>query len=206
MEKLEHLCQKMVNSAHRPSYIRRVLITGITKFNAKVQNSKRKRDHPSFKPLYLGTHYDSVGRWKKKTMAKESWYLDRNSKETDYDTSRACGSKRRNKKPFHKAGNQVKTSTVMFVPPTRGGILARRMRENEEKLSQITKFRVKIQETGGTRLASLFSTELAKGEHCGREKCQPCGSKSEGRTNCKTQSILYESKCEVCKKENDTKD
>jgi hypothetical protein len=44
----------------------------------------------------------------------------------------------------------------------------------------------------------MFSTDLAAGEGCGREDCQPCGSRSERRPNCKAQSILYESKCIEC--------
>ena len=60
----------------------------------------------------------------------------------------------------------------------------------------MNRFRVKTQEAGGTKLAEMFSTDLAKGESCGRDDCQPCGS--ERRPNCKTQSILYESACTKC--------
>ena len=70
------------------------------------------------------------------------------------------------------------------------------LKEKEDGLVRMTRFRVKIQEAGGTKLAAMFSTDLAKGESCGRVDCQPCGS--ERRLNCKTQSILYESACTKC--------
>ena len=70
------------------------------------------------------------------------------------------------------------------------------LKEKEDGLVRMTRFRVKIQEAGGTKLAAMFSTDLAKGESCGRDDCQPCGS--ERRPNCKAQSILYESACTKC--------
>ena len=90
------------------------------------------------------------------------------------------------------------TSTVMFIPSTRGGKLTAMMKENVEKMASMTKFKVKYQEAGGMKLAMLFNTNLAKGEHCQRQECQSCNSRSEDRPNCKTQSILYESKCREC--------
>ena len=42
--------------------------------------------------------------------------------------------------------NECLVQSVMFVPYTRGGELAKKLRENEEKVSKITKNRVKIVE------------------------------------------------------------
>ena len=66
-----------------------------------------------------------------------------------------------------------------------------------EKLAKLTGFRIKMQEAGGMKLSMLFSTELAKGEHCGRAGCPPCMT-DVNRPNCKQSSVLYESKCLVC--------
>jgi hypothetical protein len=95
----------------------------------------------------------------------------------------------------------IKTSTVMFIPSSRGRILTSMLREKEDEMVRITRFRVKFQEAGGVKLARMFSTDLASGEHCGRLECQPCGDRTEGRKNCKTQSILYESACQQCNQE-----
>ena len=88
----------------------------------------------------------------------------------------------------------MQTSTVMFIPSTRGGMLTKMMRDREFELSKIIKFKVKMQEAGGIQLARLFSSDLARGESSGREDCHPCRI-SLKRPNCKQSSILYESKC-----------
>ena len=88
----------------------------------------------------------------------------------------------------------------MFIPSTKRGLLKKMMREREIELSRITKFRVKMRESGGLKLAGLFSTDLAKNQPCGRLDCPPC-TEGDGRTNCKKSSILYESKCASCNPE-----
>ena len=54
-----------------------------------------------------------------------------------------------------------------------------------------------MQESGGIQLARLFSTDLAKGEHCKRDDCHPCEG-SDKRSNWKQSSIIYESRCKLC--------
>jgi hypothetical protein len=192
LECLEKLCQKMANSEHRPVYIKKVMISGITTYEAKLKKSLLPAGNPGFKPLHLGTSYNSKGRWRKKVMAREEWYKDQEKTEE----GPRYGGKGGKKKPSQKDG-KIQTSTVMFIPSTRGGMLTKMMREREQELSKITKFRVKMQEAGGIQLARLFSTDLARGESCGREDCHPCNSNVK-RPNCKQSSILYESKCSLC--------
>ena len=93
---------------------------------------------------------------------------------------------------------RVETTTVFFVPATKGGKLTEMLKEKEYELARITKFRVRYQEAGGTKLGLMFSTELAAGEACGRGDCQPCESRADKRPNCKVQNILDESKCVIC--------
>ena len=76
VECLEKLSQKMANSDHRTAYIQKVLITGIEKYDAKLKKSLLPAGDPAYQPLHLGTHYNSMGRWKKKVMAKKDWYGD----------------------------------------------------------------------------------------------------------------------------------
>ena len=92
------------------------------------------------------------------------------------------------KKKFMQAGEKITTSTVMFIPSTRNGILIKALKEAETEMSKITRFKVRYQEAGGIQLARLFSTDLGKGQPCGREECQPCGRygrKDEKIPNCK---------------------
>ena len=76
MEALENFSQKMINSDHRPNYIKKVLIAGWLNYNAKLKNSFLPVTHPAYKPLHLVTKYTSFGRWKKKVMARENWFKD----------------------------------------------------------------------------------------------------------------------------------
>ena len=117
-------------------------------------------------------------------MARENWYRDKSE-----DIPGLGGSKMSNssKKLFQQAGN-IQTSTLMFITSNRGGLLTKLMREKEQELASITGFKVKKHPT---QLATLFSTYLAKGEHCGREDCHPCQT-SRKRPKCKKSSILYE--------------
>jgi hypothetical protein len=115
--------------------------------------------------------------------------------------SRSGGRIIKKKNIFQKAGGKDKikkaATTVVFVPSTRGSTLIRSLREEEDKMAEITGFRVKYQEAGGSILANAFNKNLGIGQHCGREECPPC-RKPEGRENCKARNIVYESKCKVC--------
>ena len=73
---LEKLFKKMVNSYHRSNYIKRVMQAGWMSYTAKLKNSQLPKNHPAYKPLHLGTKFDSYGRWKKNVMARENWYND----------------------------------------------------------------------------------------------------------------------------------
>ena len=92
----------------------------------------------------------------------------------------------------------MQTTTVMFIPSTRGGLLIRMMKDREVEMARITRFKVRMQEAGGIQLERLFQTDLASSEHCGREDCHPCEGNPGKKSNCKQSSILYESKCKVC--------
>ena len=96
-------------------------------------------------------------------------------------------------KPKSSAGN----ATVVFVPSTRGSILLQSLKVEEDRMAELTGFRVKYQEAGGSILANAFSKNLGSGQTCGRADCPPC-VESGGKVDCKARSIVYESKCLVC--------
>ena len=72
LECLENFSQKMANSDHRTVYIRKVLITGIEKYDTKLKKSLLPAGDPAYKPLQLGTHYNLMGRWKKKVSVAQA--------------------------------------------------------------------------------------------------------------------------------------
>ena len=144
----------MANSGHKPKYIKNVIIAGIEKYTAKYKRSIMPSSHKEYKPLHQGTNYNTHGRWKTKMLEPANWYKDK-----DVEAKMKDGKK---KETFQRAGKEkITTSTVVFVPPTRGGKLVEMLTEKEVELANITKFRVKYQEAGGTKLGLLFSTDLA---------------------------------------------
>ena len=154
-----------------------------------------------YKPLYQPSGRQ-LKRLKKKCMGKDNWYMGSSSKEDDSGTGTYSDKnvRKQKQKSSQKVGNnKVVASSIMFLPNTKGGILLRRMRENEEKLASLTGFKIRYSEAGGMKLGMLFSTNLSSGQPCGREKCQPCMMSSEGKAqDCRATGILYESSCCLC--------
>ena len=118
------------------------MIAGIIKFEKKFMKSQLPTSHKEYKPLHLGTHFDSLGRWKAKAMGADSWYEDKAKEDSEVqDHQKKKAGKR--KKLSQKAENDgIKTSTVMFVPSSKGGLLTSMMKEIEE---------VRNKDTGGRR-------------------------------------------------------
>ena len=61
-------------------------------------------------------------------------------------------------------------------------------------MAELTGFKLNFQETGGSNLVNFFDKDLWKRHHCGRSPCPPCDS-FDKRDNCRSQNLVYESKC-----------
>ena len=106
-----------------------------------VRNSLLSQNNRKFKPLHLSTIYNSLGRWKRKTLAGDNWFKEQGKTNGVQQTQKA------GRRGFKKAGSlKIEPSTVMFIPSTKGGLLTRKMKENDVGMTKLTKFRVKIQE------------------------------------------------------------
>ena len=92
----------------------------------------------------------------------------------------------------------TQSTTVLFVEQTKGGELARRMRQAEEKLSRMTGWKIKIVEKSGRTLKQILvkSNPWATGM-CDRLDCYPC-SAGDADKDCHKRNILYESSCIPC--------
>ena len=162
-------------------------------YENKVRRSKLPQSSPGYMPLYTGS-FNSHGRARSKAQKKSNWYKSNKVKDGQDPANR------KNRSISKKKGNQtarkVQPSTVIFVPNTRGGLLTKKLKEKE--LCKMTGLRVKFQEAGGLQLKNCFSTDLSRGDHCGRKVSPPCEQDTENRQNCQTQNILYETKCLLC--------
>ena len=86
----------------------------------------------------------------------------------------------------------------MFVDNTKGGLLAKKFKEQEKRLGRMTGYNVRVAETAGMALSRLLpSTNPWGAGDCGRQDCPMCEQNYEKRQNCKQRNILYESGCRM---------
>ena len=92
----------------------------------------------------------------------------------------------------------------MFCPQTPHGELARRLREAEKKLKEVTRDAVKIVERAGTKLRFLlhksnpFDDSKSK---CERESCLICDNPLNKKYGCGKRNITYVTVCLRCEEE-----
>ena len=118
------------------------------------------------------TAKESMGaRFKKKLLAKYSWYKGARNRAADHYKGARRGA-------VHKKGaisleeRRTPPKTVLFIEQTPMGELGRRLRELMNRLAPILGFTVKIVERNGSSLKSHFpQSSLWDGAPCGRTTC-----------------------------------
>ena len=138
-------------------------------------------------------------------MGKEEWFRGKREKRKRDDQEVVSPGKRRKKEQKHE-GEQEKESrivSVLFVPFTPHGELARRLTEAEKEMEKQTGIRVKIVEKAGTKLIDmLHKADPWQGKDCGRELCLLCSTKMETEKgmeqDCTRRNIVYETWCRSC--------
>ena len=70
----------MVNSGHKPHFIRRILCSGIMKYERMVRNSKLEKSDPDYKPLHHPSGRSKM-RLKRKAMARDNWFKGSNTED-----------------------------------------------------------------------------------------------------------------------------
>ena len=179
----------------------------------------RRKDE--VKPFYRSCSSTLPQRCKKKLTEKTNWYKAKRKREDDSDNkadkkrTRRCqteprdctsqasggGAPTRNETKNPHKNEQVKT--VMFVPYTEGSELAKRLREAEQKIQDMTGYRLKIVERAGTKLQdTLTKADPWQGMSCNRERCLLCSTKEKTGKNttqdCTRRSLVYETWCITC--------
>ena len=97
---------------------------------------------------------------------------------------------------------ELRTKTVLFVEQTRGGALAKMLREVMARIETMMGFRIKIVERAGTSLRNtLPNTNPWAGAHCSRNDCTTCNQGLEELPDCTKRSLVYKSVCADCNPE-----
>ena len=71
----------------------------------------------------------------------------------------------------------MEVTSVLFVPHTTDSNLAKKLREKEETLKEITGNKIKIVERAGVKLQDILVRDPWKGRDCGRLNCFICNTK-----------------------------
>ena len=202
MEILERACVKMKTSGHSEEIIRQAVEQGIRAFDNKIKRSRLDVQDPGFQPLFPKAGWKKDIKSREKALKRGNWFRGKVDKEPweELPTSRSSSRIFKKKKPFQGAGKsklKKAASTVVFVPSTKGSMLVKSLREEEDRMEILTGFRVKYQEAGGSPLSNAFDKNLGTGQPCGREECPICKQVGTGE-DCKSRNIMYESKCKLC--------
>ena len=101
------------------------------------------------KPMYRSREWNQDERNIMKAKKKVSWWNTEKSK-TQY-------------------------KSVLFVTPTRGGVLAKQLQKREEELNRNTEERIKIVEKGGLKMKDILTTKNPfKKSKCEQKTCPLC--------------------------------
>ena len=171
---------KVMTSGYTLMQARRIVISGLKGWERKLRRAK-KEGRRIFK-----TSGDSLsGRIRKKMLGKTSWYRKKRRIEGDDKDSNQEGRQvqgdhsRRDKNKYEKRSTpenrtEVRTAAVLFVENTKGGMLAKKMREIMENLKHILGYNIKIVERAGTPLKLMFSlSKIGEGGSVGEETVFP---------------------------------
>ena len=154
---VEQYIQLLVNSGHRFSFIKSIVLQGLTKYVYMVSRSQLDQRNNKYSPLHRGRSYKSEERRLAKYSSMATWYTD-----TDYKDRfrnvwkrwivRKNFDKRRVKRKHDINGGTKRTTTAIFVPKTDKGELAKSMQTREDILSGKSDWKVKILEKPGVPL------------------------------------------------------
>ena len=142
--------------------------------------------------------FPSQGRIRKKLLEKTNWYKSKPKGKGGFDprkrTSNQNGENSEKEPPV----------SVMFCPQTPQGELAKRLREADKKLAEVTKDEVKIVERAGTKLRFLLhkSNPFDGGKiKCNRDKCLICDNPLNKKFNCGQRNVTYMTVCLKCEED-----
>ena len=131
------------------------MTSGLLGYDRKIARKKKRGED-----LYRSAAKTLKPRLKKKLLEKTTWYKDRKRDDEEYDGKKSqkmgCkGGRVRDDRKKKKKGKGI-VKAVLFVPYTHGSRLAKRLREAEMKLEELTGYRLKIVERGGRRLEDML--------------------------------------------------
>ena len=204
---VDQFTQEAFNSEYGHTTTRTIVISGIRAWKARQERRVLQGQE-----IYRPASSTLKTRTRKKLLARENWYKENEESKNQnpdkkYDAPglpggpRALGTKNKVDKNIGQDKNVIKA--VMFVPYTTNGTLAKMLRQNEEKLVEMTGTRLKIIERTGTKIQDILTKSNPwQGQDCHRKNCLLCITKTRtGKLtsqDCSKRNIVYETSCATC--------
>ena len=196
---IETFITKMRVSGYRQDQIKRIVEAGLKGYQNKLEKARK-----SGQEIHRSSKSTEKQRFVKKLLDKNNWFRKKRSRlESDEDEAgikNYDGPKQKAKFVRKVEGKKNENSnpiTVLFVPKTPGGELARRLKEAEAEIEKITGDRVKVVEKAGVMLKNLLhKANPWAGDQCGRQDCLVCRQEKGG--NCRQRNVTYSTECKKC--------
>ena len=179
----------MKRSGYNRCQVKEITESGLVGYERKLDKARKEG-----REIHREASDTIRTRQKKKLLAKTTWYKKKEKNEKNENR------KGRMKGDTRQQCNTTPVVSVLFVPKTEGGELARRLRKEEEIISKITGDKIKIQERSGTMLKRILhkSNPWAK-EPCEKPDCLVCMGGEENAGECKRRNVVYRTCCLKCK-------
>ena len=194
---LDTFNRKMIFSGYSLEDRLTTLEDGLTKFYHKLEarRSQQFRYRSSVETL--------INRERKDAIGKTTWYKGWGRKPGDNPDSTRHHLGRRGTKRKTEDQPRMDTRAVIFVEHTPGSTLAKKLRDEENKMAEVTGYKIRIVEKGGDRLdRMLIQADLEEGADCQRDDCRLCESKvitGKTKQSCTRRNLTYRAECLFCK-------
>jgi hypothetical protein len=145
-----------------------------------------KADQAGEKPLYRDKNWEKEKRNEQKESNRLNWYKTSRTKPAGSGSN---------------ASNDIEYKTVLFVPVTKGGRLAKELRKREDEVNKYSKMRIKIVEDGGVQLKNfLVDKDPFPKLKCAKKKCFVCNSEESDsmKFSCNSNNVGYRLECDTC--------
>ena len=174
---LNNFMLKLKNSGYSAKYRKDILDSATKAFEKMLEDDKN-----NIKPLFRPREWNKDKRDEIKKNKKVNWYKNPEKSEINY-------------------------KSVLFVPPTPGGILAKELKKREEELNKYSQERIKIIEKGGIKVENILTKkDPFMKDKCSEKLCPICKNESNKvDVVCNSNNVGYRWVCTTCQNRNKTK-
>ena len=174
---LNNFMLKLKNSGYSEKYRKEILDSAAKAFEKMLEDDKK-----NVKPLFRPREWNKDKRDELKRNKKVNWYKNPEKTHINY-------------------------KSVLFVPPTPGGILAKELKKREEELNKYSEERIKIIEKGGIKVENILTKKdpFVK-DKCSEKLCPICQNESNKvNVMCNSNNVGYRWVCKTCQTRNKVK-